>query len=144
MDARDCLPASVSVKLGTILPSELNNLLTANSTTVYGKDTHTGQVVNSNSFQPWNLKLPGNRAFRICSDNEMFEVELIKIKQFLQWNYHSNHLSNKLIRKFIPHFRPLYKPITYDIPEDLEPALVPQVFGHQPAKLSTSLSCNFT
>ena len=96
--------------------------ITPNSTTVYRKETHTGQYVHYSSFEPRFTKLSWvrsliYRAHRICSNEQLLKIELNKIKDFLSWNGYPRFLANRLIKQFTPKYGPSNCPSDQDIPK---------------------------
>ena len=100
----------------------LDIAVTPNSTTVYRKNTHTGQYVHFLSFEPWYTKVAWvrsliHRAHKICYTHHLFDNELGKIRQFLSWNGYSKFLTNRLIKQFSPKFGPPNSPVQQDLPK---------------------------
>jgi hypothetical protein len=85
----------------------LDICIRGDSTSIFRKNTHTGQYVHYDSFEPWCTKIAWVRslvfrAFRICSNIELFTSELDTIKRFLQWNGFPKYIATKLIKQFTP------------------------------------------
>ena len=69
--------------------------ISADSTDVYCKETHTGQYTYYSSLV--NLS---HHAFKICS-MKLFNDQITKIKTFMSWNRYPNNVSKFLI-KMVP------------------------------------------
>ena len=79
--------------------------ITSNGTTIFQKDTHTGQYIHFDSFMPWSHKTAWiraltNRAHKICSDAQLLSQEIYNIRKFMSWNSFSEKLSLQLIKNF--------------------------------------------
>ena len=75
-----------------------------NKTDIYRKDTHTGQYVHFISFEPWYRKTAWakcliERAERICSNKQLLDGQISKIKSFMSWNGYPRYVRNNIIRK---------------------------------------------
>ena len=75
-----------------------------NKTDIYKKDTHTGQHVHFTSFEPWYMKTAWikclvERAERICSNKQLFDNKISKIKSFMSWNGYPGYVCNVMLRK---------------------------------------------
>ena len=75
-----------------------------NKTDIYRKDTHTGQYVHFTSFEPWYRKTVWakcliERAERICSNKQLLDGQISKIKSFMSWNGYPRYVRNNIIRK---------------------------------------------
>ena len=78
-----------------------------NGTTVYRKQTHTGQYQHYSSYTPWSRKISWiraliNRTHKICSNDELLNLELNNIVSFMSCNGFSRKLSRKLLTLFKP------------------------------------------
>ena len=78
-----------------------------NGTTVYRKQTHTGQYQHFSDYTPWSRKIAWiraliHRAHKICSNDELLQKEINNIKQFMSWNGYACRLTRKLISLFSP------------------------------------------
>ena len=81
--------------------------ITSNGTTIFRKDTHTGQYIHFDSFMLWSHKTAWiraltNRAYKICSDAQLLSQEIYNIRKFMSWNGFSEKLSLQLIKNFAP------------------------------------------
>ena len=75
--------------------------------TIFRKSTHTGQYTHLSSFTPWSYKTAWiralvNRAYRICSNQQLLQHELKTIQDFMSWNGFSRNMAKKLINAFTP------------------------------------------
>ena len=78
-----------------------------NGTTVYRKQTHTGQYQHYSSYTPWLRKISWiraliHRAHNICSNDELLNLELNNIVSFMSWNGFPRKLSRKLLTLLKP------------------------------------------
>ena len=76
------------------------------NTTLYRKPTFTGLYMRYDSFVPQNFKrslIRGlfNRAWRICSSDELFQKEVGFIKDLLQCNGYPHNFIRKQLTKFL-------------------------------------------
>ena len=70
-------------------------------TTVYCKQTHTGQYQHFYSYTPWSRKIAWiraliHRAHKICSNNDLLQKKIHTVKCFMSWNGYSRRLATKL------------------------------------------------
>ena len=77
-------------RLENEIPDSLNIKMLPQGSTIYRKNTHTGQYVHYDSFAPWNSIISSilslvTRAKRVCSVNLLPE-EKNEIKKFACWN----------------------------------------------------------
>ena len=75
-----------------------------NKTDIYRKDTHTGQYVHFTSFEPWYRKTAWakcliERAELICSNKQLLDGQISKIKSFMSWNGYPRYVWNNIIKK---------------------------------------------
>ena len=75
--------------------------------TVFRKSTHTGQYTHLSSFTPWSYKTAWiralvNRAYRICSNQQLLQHERKTIQNFMSWNGFSRNMAKKLMNAFKP------------------------------------------
>jgi hypothetical protein len=75
--------------------------------TIFRKSTHTGKYTHLSSFTPWSYKTAWiralvNRAYRICSNQQLLQHELKTIQNFMSWNGFSRNMAKKLINAFTP------------------------------------------
>ena len=82
--------------------------ITFNGTTIFRKNTHTGQYIHLTGFTLWTHKIAWirslvNRAFKICSCKSLLSDEINNILKFMSWNGFSKNLSAKLWKKLIPN-----------------------------------------
>ena len=75
-----------------------------NKTDIYRKDTHTGQYVHFTSFEPWYRKTAWakcliERTERICSNKQLLDGQISKIKSFMSWNGYPRYVRNNIISK---------------------------------------------
>ena len=88
-------------------PAEVHFLdikIEKNKTDIFRKDTHTGQYVHFTSFEPWYrktawIKCLVERAERICSNKQLFEKQISKIKSFMSWNGYPSYVRNSILKK---------------------------------------------
>ena len=71
-------------------------------TTIYRKSTHTGQYRHYSSFTPWSRKVAWiralvHRATKICSTQQLLQLEILTIKRFASWNGFPRWMCDKLI-----------------------------------------------
>ena len=71
-------------------------------TTIYRKPIHTGQYRHYSSFTPWSRKTAWiralvQRAMKICSTQELLNLEILNIKRFASWNGFPRWICDKLI-----------------------------------------------
>src|SRR5678815_337777 len=76
------------------------------TTSIYVKPTDKGLYTNFSSHLPLTYKIALiktllHRAYRICSDWKLFDVELSRIKQNLVNNNFPQYLLDKIIKTFI-------------------------------------------
>ena len=65
--------------------------------TIFRKPTHTGQCTHFSSFTTWSRKTAWiralvNRAYKICDNHQLLQLELKTIKKFMSWNGFSRKL----------------------------------------------------
>ena len=78
-----------------------------NGTTLYRKQTHNGQYQHYSSYTPRSRKISWicaliHRAHKICSNDELLNLELNNIASFMSWNGFPRKLSRKLLTLFKP------------------------------------------
>ena len=74
-------------------------------TTIYRKSTHTGQYRHYSSFTPWSRKVAWiralvHRATKICSTQQLLQLEILNIKRFASWNGFERWICDKLINTY--------------------------------------------
>ena len=74
-------------------------------TTIYRKSTHTGQYRHYSSFTPWSRKVAWiralvHRATKICSTQQLLQLEILNIKRFASWNGFPRWICDKLINTY--------------------------------------------
>ena len=90
-------------RLENEMPDSLNIKMLPQGSTIYRKNTHTGQYVHYDSFAPWNSKISWilslvRRAKCVCSVNLLPE-EINEIKKFTCWNGFPNSMSTSIIKR---------------------------------------------
>ena len=88
--------------LDTLIIRNNNKLVT----TIYRKNTSTGDCLNYFSICPERYKISViknflHRAYSVCSTWHLFDIELNRIKQILVNNNFPNYLVDKTIQKFV-------------------------------------------
>ena len=73
-------------------------------TTVYRKSTHTGQHCHYSIFTPWSRKTAWIRALvqrvtKICSTQQLLNLEILNIKRLASWNGFPRWIRDKLIHQ---------------------------------------------
>ena len=82
----------------------LDDKIEKNKTDIFRKDTCTGQYVHFTSFESryrkteW-IKCLVERAERICSNKQLFEKQISKIKSFMYWNGYPSYVRNSILKK---------------------------------------------
>ena len=82
----------------------LDNKIEKNKTDIFRKDTCTGQYVHFTSFESryrkteW-IKCLVERTKRICSNKQLFEKQISKIKPFMYWNGYPSYVRNSILKK---------------------------------------------
>ena len=74
-------------------------------TTICRKSTHTGQYRHCSSFTPWSRKVAWiralvHRATKICSTQQLLQLEVLNIKRFASWNGFPRWICDKLINTY--------------------------------------------
>ena len=74
-------------------------------TDVYSKPTNTGQYSHFDSYAPWGHKISWaralfDRAFRICSNSDLFHSQKTRIGKILSWNGFPSYVRKKLMGQF--------------------------------------------
>ena len=74
-------------------------------TTIYRKSTHTGQYRHYSSFTPWSRKVAWiralvHRATKICSTQQLLQLEILNIKRFASGNGFPRWICDKLINTY--------------------------------------------
>ena len=87
--------------LDLLLIRETNRL----SISVYRKPTYSGVFTNYTSFIPHHFKLGllktlVNRAYQICSNWILFDIEINKIRNMLSMNGYTSDFVNTVVRNF--------------------------------------------
>ena len=75
-----------------------------NTRDIYYKDTHTGQYTHFSSYSPWCFKVAWikalySRAEKICSNKELFQGQIKRIREFMSWNGFPRYVGNSILRK---------------------------------------------
>ena len=75
-----------------------------NTTDIYYKDTHTGQYTHFSSYSPWRFKVAWikalySRAEKICSNKELSQGQIKRIREFMSWNGFPRYVGNSILRK---------------------------------------------
>ena len=96
-NATDCLP---------FLDVEVRFRNADIQTSVYRKKTHTGVFMNFNSIVPSNWKFGLifgmiNRAWSICSSQDLFKIEINKLRKMFYDNGYTTDIFNKVLQKFL-------------------------------------------
>ena len=70
---------------------------------IYVKDTNSGLYINYNSYEPWHTKaawvrLLYDRAHKICSNHNLFQKQVARIKKVMSWNGFRHYIRNKIIK----------------------------------------------
>ena len=68
---------------------------------IYVKDTNSGLYINYNSYEPWHKKTAWirvlyDRAHKICSNVQLFQKEVARIKKVMSWNGYPRYIQNKI------------------------------------------------
>ena len=62
-----------------------------------------GLYINYNSYEPWHTKTAWiralyDRAHKICSNGNLFQKPIARIKKVMSWNGYSRYIQNKIIK----------------------------------------------
>ena len=73
--------------------------------TIDMQSTHTGQYRHYSSFTPWSRKVAWiralvHRATKICSTQQLLQLEILNIKRFASWNGFPRWICDKLINTY--------------------------------------------
>ena len=73
--------------------------------TIDMQSTHTGQYRHYSSFTPWSRKVAWiralvHRATKICSTQQLLQLEILNIKRFASWNGFPSWICDKLINTY--------------------------------------------
>ena len=71
---------------------------------IYVKDTSSGLYINYNSYEPWHTKTAWvralyDRAHKICSNDNLFQKQVARIKKVMSWNGYPRYIRNKIIKR---------------------------------------------
>ena len=71
---------------------------------IYVKDTNSGVYINYNSYKPWHTKTTWiralyDRAHKICSNVNLFQKRVARIKKVMSWNGYPRYIRNKIIKR---------------------------------------------
>ena len=114
------------------------------STSVYRKPTFTGLGLSFFSFIPKTIKKAVVqsaifRAFQLCSEFKLFDIELKFLRTFFKSNGFPSRLFDFHVRRFLDERYQTGRPSVYDVPK-LRKYLVLPYFGEQSSKLRKELT----
>ena len=71
---------------------------------IYVKDTNSGLYINYNRYEPWHTQTAWvtafyDRAHNICSNNNLFQKQVARIKKVMSWNGYPRYIRNKIIKR---------------------------------------------
>ena len=71
---------------------------------IYVKDTNSGLYINYNNYEPWHTKTAWvralyGRAHKICSNENLFQKQVARIKKVMSWNGYPRYIRIKIIKR---------------------------------------------
>ena len=71
---------------------------------VYVKDTNSGFYINYNNYEPWDTKTAWiwelyGRAHKICSNANLFQKQVARIKKVMSLNGYTRYIRNKITKR---------------------------------------------
>ena len=76
-------------------------IMNNSETNIYAKDTHSGLYINYNSYELWHtitawIRTLYGRAHKICSNINLFQKQVARIKKVTSWNGYPRYVQNKI------------------------------------------------